>query len=57
MPKLEKIYSGKHPNAVFIKVKGTKNNFIAKFYGHNPAMHTPDKYADLFIKTVESMDD
>jgi len=30
---LKLIYSPKHPGSVFVKVRGTKNTFVCKFYG------------------------
>lgn len=48
--KLSKITSKKHPNAIFFKTAGTKDDFICKFYpGH-------EEEAEIFRQAIEKIE-
>lgn len=53
---LKFVYSPKHPGDVFIKVKGTKDEFLCKFYGFRGFEHGKKALANanLFKKCWEA---
>lgn len=53
---LKFIFSPKHPGDVFIKVKGTKDEFLCKFYGFRDEGQRKKAFvnANLFKKCWEA---
>lgn len=49
---LKKIHSSKHPGAIFLKIKKTKDDFICKIYPSNTANYI----ADTIIRALKDIE-
>lgn len=52
--KLQVVRSPKHPDALFLKIQGTKDHFICKVYGQKIASET-GKYARIIVKAFKDV--